>query len=261
MNTDQLISFCKPISVSGTPPLSVGKLCHDSRKIGSGDLFIAVRGYTSDGHHYIENAIASGAGIVISEEEIPGNEELFTIRVENTRPLLGPLAQELASRPADKLKIIGVTGTNGKTTVASLVWSILTELGENAALLGTVEKKINRKSYESRLTTSDPVELANDMKLMTEEGCNYLVMEVSSHALDQKRTDGLSFAVAAFTNLTLDHLDYHGSMEACHVPTSIGNIVFTPFSSQIGTSSSIFPSQSTETMSSPCSLHTSVMRL
>lgn len=214
MNTEQLIDFCKPISVSGTPPLSAGRLCHDSRKISAGDLFIAVRGYSSDGHNYIGNAIDSGAGIIISEEEIPGNEELFSIRVENTRLLLGPLAQELAGRPAENMKIIGITGTNGKTTVATLVWNILTELGENAALLGTVEKKINKKSYESRLTTADPVELAKDMKLMSEEGCNYLVMEVSSHALDQKRTDGFSFAVAAFTNLTLDHLDYHGSMEA-----------------------------------------------
>lgn len=214
MNSEQLISFCKPRSVSGKPPGLVGKLCQDSRKVEPGDIFIAVRGHTTDGHDYIKHAVEAGASVVISEEYWPVEENILVLSVQNTRRLLGPLAQEMAGRPAEKLKTIGITGTNGKTTVATLVWKILTALGEKASLLGTIEKRINSETFSSRLTTSDPIELAADMKQMVDAGSRYLVMEVSSHALDQRRTDGIPFSVAAFTNLSHDHLDYHGSMDA-----------------------------------------------
>lgn len=214
MTIEELISFCKPLSVSGTAPLQMGALRQDSREVQQNDLFIAVRGHHSDGHYYIDQAIQAGATILITEKEIESSEQQLVIRVQNTRNLAGPLAQELAGRPSDKLKVIGITGTNGKTTVATLVWKILSKLGEPASLLGTIEKRINSDPLHSNLTTSGPIELAADMKKMVEAGSRFLVMEVSSHALHQRRTDGIDFAVAAFTNLSLDHLDYHGTMEA-----------------------------------------------
>ena len=131
------------------------------------------------------------------------------IRVKKTRKLLGKLAQKMAGNPAEKMTIIGVTGTNGKTTVSTLVWQILTKLKYKASLLGTIEKRILEEKSPSRLTTADPIELAESMREMVDAGTEYLAMEVSSHALDQRRTKGISFDVAVFTNLSQDHLDYH----------------------------------------------------
>jgi len=210
---EDLIAFCDPISVTGTAPGGLGKLCQDSRKVKSGDLFIAVKGYTVDGHDYIDKAIENGATIIIAEKPVELKPGISVVLVKNTRTLLGPLAQTMVGYPAKKLTLIGVTGTNGKTTVATLIWQALTRLDEKVSLLGTVEKRINEKSVESRLTTSDPIELAEDMKEMVEAGSRYLVMEVSSHALHQNRVEGIPFYVAVFTNLSLDHLDYHESMD------------------------------------------------
>lgn len=210
---DELIAYCNPISVTGTAPDGLGKLCQDSRKVETGDLFIAVKGFTVDGHDYIDKAIENGASVIISEIPVELKAGISVVLVENTRSLLGPLAQTIAGYPAKKLTIIGITGTNGKTTVATLIWQVLTKLGEKVSLLGTVEKRINDKTVESRLTTSDPIELANDMQQMVEAGSRYLVMEVSSHALHQQRVNGIPFYVAVFTNLSLDHLDYHQTMD------------------------------------------------
>ncbi|MEX2436414.1 MAG: UDP-N-acetylmuramoyl-L-alanyl-D-glutamate--2,6-diaminopimelate ligase [Balneolaceae bacterium] len=209
MNFEELISFCRPLSVTGSAPDSLGSLCQDSRTVKNGDLFIAVKGATVDGHQFINDAIKKGASVIISEQTVELKKDIAVLLVEDTRKLLGPLAQKLAGNPAEKLTIIGVTGTNGKTTVATLVWQVLTKLGINASLLGTVSKKINKKEYPSRLTTADPIELASDMVEMVEAGSNYLVMEVSSHALHQQRVLGIPFYVAVFTNLSHDHLDYH----------------------------------------------------
>ncbi|MEX0661026.1 MAG: UDP-N-acetylmuramoyl-L-alanyl-D-glutamate--2,6-diaminopimelate ligase [Balneolaceae bacterium] len=210
---EDLIAFCKPISVTGTAPNGLGKLCQDSRKVEAGDLFIAVKGYTVDGHNFIDKAIENGASVIISEKPVELRSGISVVVVKNTRVLLGPLAQTMVGYPAKKLTVIGITGTNGKTTVATLIWQALTNLGEKVSLLGTVEKRINEKSVESRLTTSDPIELAEDMKEMVEAGSRYVVMEVSSHALHQHRVEGIPFYVAVFTNLSLDHLDYHQSMD------------------------------------------------
>jgi UDP-N-acetylmuramoyl-L-alanyl-D-glutamate--2,6-diaminopimelate ligase len=209
MNFEELISFCRPLSVTGSAPDSLGLLRQDSRDVKAGDLFIAVKGATVDGHQFIDDAIKKGASVIISEQTVELKKDIAVLLVEDTRKLLGPLAQKLAGNPAEKLTIIGVTGTNGKTTVATLVWQVLTGLGVNASLLGTVSKKINKKEFPSRLTTADPIELAADMVEMVEAGSNYLVMEVSSHALHQQRVLGIPFYVAVFTNLSHDHLDYH----------------------------------------------------
>ncbi len=212
MTYSELIAFSKPITVQGGKPEQLGKLCLDSRKVEQNDIFIAVRGTQTDGHKFVVQAAENGAAVIIVEEDISPSIEEAVLKVEDTRELLSPLAQRMAGNPAKKLTNIAITGTNGKTTVATLVWQILTELGESAALLGTISKRINDRVLESRLTTADPVELASDMKLAVDEGCSYLVMEVSSHALHQKRVAGIPFEVAAFTNLSLDHLDYHSSM-------------------------------------------------
>lgn len=213
MTIEKLIEFCKPISVSGITPDTLGKLRQDSRAIKKNDIFIAVKGTKSDGHDFIEDAIQRGAVLIISEKEIQTNNNTAVLVVKNTRKLLGPLAQFMVNNPAEKIKIIGVTGTNGKTTVATLVWQILTRLGHPASLLGTVEKRINQKVVQSTLTTADPIELADDIKQIYDAGSTHLVMEVSSHALHQHRVDGIHFDLAVFTNLTHDHLDYHTSMQ------------------------------------------------
>ena len=213
MTIDQLIEFCKPVSLEGSNPETIGKLCQDSRVVEENDIFIAVSGITSDGHNHIQEAIGNGATVVITEEDVQLQSDILHITVNDTRKLLGPLAQWMVGNPAKKLVITGITGTNGKTTVSTLVWQILTKMGYQASLLGTVEKRVNQKQIHSRLTTSDPIELANDMRQIVDAGSTHLVMEVSSHALSQNRVSGLSFAVAAFTNLSHDHLDYHKTME------------------------------------------------
>lgn len=213
MTIDQLIEFCKPISLEGSNPEILGKLCQDSRVVEKNDIFIAVSGLKSDGHNHIHEAIANGASVIISDKDVELQQDILNITVNDTRKLLGPLAQWMVGNPANELVITGITGTNGKTTVATLVWQILTKMGFQTSLLGTVEKRVNQRRFHSKLTTSDPIELANDMRQIVDAGSTHLVMEVSSHALSQKRVASLSFAVAAFTNLSHDHLDYHKSMD------------------------------------------------
>lgn len=188
----------------------VDRICQDSRAVTPNSVFIAVRGTEVDGHMFLEDAIAKGATVLICEEsyytDAPG---VCVLEVENTREILGDLAQAFAGNPAQKLRVVGITGTNGKTTTATLVYQVLTKLNKKPALLGTVSKRILNQELDSSLTTSDPIELAEDMKKMVEVGCEFLVMEVSSHALSQSRVKGINFEVAAFTNLSHDHLDYH----------------------------------------------------
>jgi len=213
MTIKQLIEFCNPRQVTGPEPRAVGRLRQDSRAVQNNDVFIAIHGTSTDGHKFIKQAVQNGASTIICEnipEKIPGS---FFIQVENCRKLIGPLAQFFLGNPAERLSIIGITGTNGKTTVATLVWQILQKLSVKSSLLGTVEKRINKRITESRLTTADPIEIASDMRDMVDAGSTHLVMEVSSHALHQQRVNGFRFKAAAFTNLSLDHLDYHSNMD------------------------------------------------
>ena len=209
MTYEHLISLCNPDSVYGPEPNTIGALRQDSRKVEDGDVFIAVQGFNVDGHSYIEDAISRGASAIICEKTVDTEKQSCFIQVGNTRTLVGPLAQAFEGNPADQMSVVGITGTNGKTTVATLVYQILKQLGAQPALLGTVAKRIGDEEIESRLTTSDPIELAADMRKMVAAGSTHLVMEVSSHALDQERVNGIDFEVAAFTNLSHDHLDYH----------------------------------------------------
>ena len=215
MKIEQLINFLSPKKVFGTAAGVVDRLMDDSRLVASGDAFIAVRGLDADGHQFINSAIKNGATVIIAETE-PDSEILESITwlvCPDTRSILGPLALEFVGNPQNKLKLIGVTGTNGKTTVTTLVWQVLTSIGYQVALLGTVTKWIGSKEYPSKLTTPGSIELANDMKLAVDSGCTHFIMEVSSHALEQGRTNGLHFHTAVFTNLTHDHLDYHKDVD------------------------------------------------
>lgn len=213
MNFKTLISLCEPFEVTGPKPVDIGMLQQDSRKITAGDVFIAIRGHQADGHYFIQAAIDNGAVVVICEEPLTNySQDACLLTVDDTRSLIGPLAQAFKGNPAQKMAIIGITGTNGKTTVATLAYQLLQKLGANPALLGTVSKCIGDETYESQLTTADPIELASDMKQMIKAGTSHLVMEVSSHALDQQRVKGVQFDVAAFTNLSHDHLDYHKTL-------------------------------------------------
>ena len=214
MNAHELIEFISPLNTSRyVPEGAIGSIVQDSRQVTNGSVFIAIRGTEVDGHMFLEDAIHRGAKIIICEESYYTDAEVCVIEVENTRSLIGSLAQKMVGNPGNQLKIVGITGTNGKTTTATLVYQVLSELGAKASLLGTVEKRILDTVLGSKLTTADPIELAADMKAMVDAGSEYLVMEVSSHALHQARVGGFNFTVAAFTNLSHDHLDYHETIE------------------------------------------------
>ncbi len=214
MTLERLIEICNPLHVTNANyGIELGSPVLDSREAKDRSVFIAVRGTRVDGHMFIENAVERGASVVICEDSFYSQKDVCVIEVENTKALTGIIAQEFAGNPARKLQIVGITGTNGKTTTATLVYQVLRACNKKASLLGTVSKRILDDEFDSKLTTSDPLELANDMQRMVEAGSEYLVMEVSSHALDQHRVAGVPFKVAAFTNLSHDHLDYHETLE------------------------------------------------
>ncbi|MGN8226157.1 UDP-N-acetylmuramoyl-L-alanyl-D-glutamate--2,6-diaminopimelate ligase [Gracilimonas sp. BCB1] len=213
MTIDKLIEICNPLHVTNKDfDGEITTFAINSRDVQKGSVFIAIRGTQVDGHMFLEDAIGRGAKVIICEESYYTDADVCVIEVENTQKLAGPIGQAFAGNPAKQLKVIGITGTNGKTTTATLVYQVLCACGEKASLLGTVSKRILEEVLDSKLTTSDPIELANDMKTMVEAGSEYLVMEVSSHALDQDRVAGIDFEVAAFTNLSQDHLDYHETL-------------------------------------------------
>ncbi len=216
MKTADLLHIIHPLQQHGSHEGPLGRLRLDSRTVRKNDVFIALRGTASDGHLYIREAIKKGARVVICEhipEELASVDLMF-LQVADTRAIIGDLAQAFAGHPARSMKMIGVTGTNGKTTVCTLVYQVLRKLGYNAGLLGTVESRIGDRVVESRLTTPDAVSLAESLEQMAAVDTAFAVMEVSSHALEQQRVGGLRFDVAAFTNLSQDHLDYHRDMDS-----------------------------------------------
>jgi UDP-N-acetylmuramoyl-L-alanyl-D-glutamate--2,6-diaminopimelate ligase len=186
----------------------------DSRRCRAGSCFVAVRGGAADGHGFIKAAVAAGAVAVVCQDASNVPPGVATAVVPDTRLAAARLAQAIHGWPARKLTCVAVTGTNGKSTVAHMVREILREAGFSPALLGTITYETGKRTLPASNTTPDPVVLAELMAEMVADGRTHLVMEASSHALDQHRTDGLDFRVAIFTNLTGDHLDYHGTMEA-----------------------------------------------
>ncbi len=193
------------------PMTEVQNICNDSRRVGAGSLFVAERGYATDGHRFIPSAVAAGASVVVCEDAFDGS----CVVVDNSRRACAQIAANYYGNPANRFQIIGVTGTNGKTTVTNLVKQLIERItGKKVGLIGTNRNMIGDLELETERTTPDSIELQELFGRMADAGCAYVTMEVSSHALYLDRVYGVPFSVGVFTNLTEDHLDFHGTMEA-----------------------------------------------
>ncbi|MCE3296336.1 MAG: UDP-N-acetylmuramoyl-L-alanyl-D-glutamate--2,6-diaminopimelate ligase [Crocinitomicaceae bacterium] len=196
--------------VSGTTEHEVSELVFDSRKATASTVFFAIRGTQVDGHSFISQVIEQGCSIIVCEETI-ANDSVTQIKVENSSRALGEMASNFFGNPSSRLSLIGITGTNGKTTTTTLLHQMFMRLGYETGLLSTVENKIGNTVIPSTHTTPNPVELNRLLAEMVDEGCAFCFMEVSSHAVVQHRIAGLEFKGGVFTNITHDHLDYHGT--------------------------------------------------
>lgn len=201
--------------ICGSVDVEVRAIHFDSRKLEKGDLFVAQRGVSADGHAYIEKAVASGVVAVICEE-MPSllAGDVTYIRVKDSSRALGEIASNYYNNPSRHLKMLGVTGTNGKTTTATLLYELVRLMGKKAGLLSTVCNYVDEEKCPSTHTTPDAIELNGYLKRMVDAGCEYCFMEVSSHSIHQKRIAGLDFDGAVFSNITHDHLDYHKTFKA-----------------------------------------------
>lgn len=196
-------------ATSGDMNIPIEQVQFDSRKVGKGDLFVAVKGTQVDGHEYIQDAINQGASAIIYQHDIALSESVTMVQTENSSLALGIIASNYYGNPSSKLILNGVTGTNGKTTIVSLLYNLFRKLGYQAGLLSTILNKINDDELPSTHTTGDALQINHLLKKMVDAGCTHCFMEVSSHAIDQNRISGLNFDIAVFTNITHDHLDYH----------------------------------------------------
>lgn len=216
MNTLKDILYRVPIeAVEGNTSQQVREIHIDSRKVGLNDLFIAIKGNASDGHDFIEIAIQQGALAIVCEEiPVSSFKGVTFIKVTDSRLAAAYIASNFYNNPSKKIKLVGITGTNGKTTISSLLFQHFKSLGKKVGLISTVNIKVNELVYPTKLTTPDSLSINYYLNEMCDEGVEYAFMEVSSHGIDQQRTAGLDFAGAVFTNLSHDHLDYHPSFSA-----------------------------------------------
>ncbi len=198
--------------VSGTKELEINKIEFDSRKIEPNDVFVAIPGTKIDGHNYINKAIEKGAKVIVCEH-CPELKDITVIKVENSHTALARLAANFYGNPSTEIKLVGVTGTNGKTTIATTLYKLFENLGYKAGLLSTIRYLVHNIEVPATHTTPDPLTINRLLRKMVDSGCEYAFMEVSSHALDQHRTDFLDFDGAIFTNITHDHLDYHSTFK------------------------------------------------
>ena len=200
--------------VVGNTHLAVEKICFDSRLADKMSAFIAIRGTQTDGHLYINKALDQGCRIVVCED-LPDEirENVTYVKVANTQTALGVIASNFYDNPSEKIELVGVTGTNGKTTVVTLLYQLFKSLGFKVGLLSTVVNRIGNRELKATHTTPDPIQLNALLGEMVNEGCQYCFMEVSSHAVHQGRISGLNFKGAVFTNITHDHLDYHKTFD------------------------------------------------
>ena len=214
MKLNELLENVEVLNILGDTEVEITGVNIDSRKIEKGHLFIAIPGTQTDGHKFIPKAIELGA-VAILCEYFPNKREpgITYIAVESTEDNVGKVATQFYGDPSNKLKLVGVTGTNGKTTIATLLYNMFRKLGHKCGLLSTVCNYIEGKPIPADHTTPDPIELNRLLAQMAEAGCEYAFMECSSHAIAQKRIGGLRFTGGIFTNLTRDHLDYHGTFE------------------------------------------------
>lgn len=214
MKIDKILEGIEIVSMKGARNIDISGVVFDSRQVTKDSLFVAVKGYNSNGHDFIASAVSSGAAAVLCED-LPENPEkkICWIKVRDSAEALGLAASNFFGNPSLSLKLVGVTGTNGKTTIASLLYRTFLRLGYKCGLFSTVCNYINEKELAATHTTPDPVQLNKLLAQMVEEGCDYAFMEVSSHSADQKRIAGLKFEGGIFTNLTHDHLDYHKTFD------------------------------------------------
>ena len=199
-------------TIIGNTNSSISNIQFDSNKVSGLDLFVAINGQNHDGHDFIEDVISAGVTAIVCER-IPEKqiENVTYIKVFNSSMALGILASNFFNNPSKKINLIGITGTNGKTSTAYYLFSLFKKLNFKVGLISTIDQKINNKSHPATHTTPNPIELNQLLSLMVKEGCDFCFMEVSSHAISQNRIAGLYFDIAVFTNITSDHLDYHKS--------------------------------------------------
>ena len=214
MKLNEVLKNITPIKIVGNDNVEITGVNIDSRRIKAGHLFVAIRGTQVDGHQFIDKVIELGADAVLCEE-LPEklSDHVTYVQVESTEDAVGKVATLFYGNPSHKLKLVGVTGTNGKTTIATLLYNMFRKFGYKVGLLSTVCNYIDDVEVPADHTTPDPIELNELLAKMVEAGCEYAFMECSSHAIHQKRIGGLKFAGGLFTNLTRDHLDYHKTFE------------------------------------------------
>ncbi len=214
MKLIELLKNINPISITGNADIDITGVNIDSRQIEKGHLFVAIKGTQTDGHQYIPKALELGAVAVLCEDLPEKQEDGVTyVQVESTESAVGPVATLFYGDPSRRLKLVGVTGTNGKTTIATLLYNMFRKFGHKCGLLSTVCNYIEDEALPTSHTTPDPIELNKLLARMVDAGCEYAFMECSSHAIQQQRIGGLKFAGGLFTNLTRDHLDYHKTFE------------------------------------------------
>lgn len=217
MRLDRIISGSGCTVTSGNGLAEVSAVCNDSRKVGSGSLFVAVKGYAIDGHSFIATAVEKGASVIVYEDPEAlaaqmakvSAEEVTLVKAESSRHALAIIAANFYDNPSEKLTLVGITGTNGKTTTVTLLHRMFTAMGYSCGLLSTIANYVGTKGTEAVNTTSDPLTINSLLAEMVDAGCGYCFMEVSSIGVEQERVAGLKFKVGIFSNLTHDHLDYH----------------------------------------------------
>ena len=216
MRLSHILNSITPCEIDGDSDPEVVDMAYDSRQVKPGGLFIALRGYSQDGHAFIRNAIQNGAVAVVGESFENGcrnHKDIAWVKVPDSRRALPKLAANFFEHPFENMHLVGITGTNGKTTTSYLLESILLAAGRSTGVIGTINYRCPGKTWEANVTTPGSLELMQTFREMADAGVSDVVMEVSSHALDQGRVEGCPFRVAVFTNITRDHLDYHQSME------------------------------------------------
>ncbi len=204
-----LLQNLQVLEAQGSTAIEIGQIRFDSRAVQPGDVFVAVLGAVVDGHEFIDKAIKNGAAAVVYSEGVAFNYSLTMVRVADSAEALGQMASNYYNNPSADVDLIGITGTNGKTTTATLLWQLFTALGYKCGLIGTVENRVGEEVLSSTHTTPDAVRLHELLRKMADAGCSQVFMEVSSHAVHQRRIAGAMFVGGVFTNLTHDHLDYH----------------------------------------------------
>ena len=208
MTLKELIKNIRPESITGDTGIEIKGVNIDSRRIADGHLFVAMKGTQVDGHAFIAKAISQGAAAILCEDMPEETSDSVTyVQVKSTEDAVGEVATQFYGDPSRKLKLVGVTGTNGKTTIATLLYNMFRKLGYKCGLLSTVCNYIEDERIPTTHTTPDPIELNQLLSRMVAAGCQYAFMECSSHAIAQKRIGGLKFAGGIFTNLTRDHLE------------------------------------------------------